>query len=447
MTRSSNSTRRLVGSALLASTTLWLTPFAASGMRGLAASAVLGVGLAALGWRPVRLAIVGPLAVALGLVVGWRVTGDLPLGVVVALWVGLLAVAIVRAGNVRVIVANLAILIAGLGLVDGVAWLASRGSDAVVPEAYVGAPYWSEAFRLERKEFSDRVETGTGTVERTIAGAAVRVNADYAGRYINVVDGRRRTVGSPLTGPRILIFGGSTVLDAEVPDDYTIASQLQSLVGDRWRVENYGVSGASLADNLAWLRVLDLRPEDVVVTLSGVNNVGGVVDRGARWSALYETLDAPRFDAARRRSWLIARLHAIANTPVYERDDAAVGEAVARYVADLDAVAEVARSAGARYVNFLQPHLWTTSEAALSAGERALTESWGSTFRIVVTEGYQRMADLTTSRSDTADLRDAFDGKRRAIFFDWHHVNEHGNEVLATAIHAELERRGWLRGG
>ncbi|MFM9085303.1 MAG: SGNH/GDSL hydrolase family protein [Acidimicrobiia bacterium] len=416
-------------------------------MRGLAASAVLGVGLAALGWRPVAPAIAWPLAVALGLVLGWRVTGDLPLGVVAALWVGLLAVAIVRAGKVRVIVANLAILIAGLGLVDGVAWLASRGSDAVVPEAYVGAPYWSEAFRLERKEFSDRVETGAGTVERTIAGAAVRVNADYVGRYINVVDGRRRTVGSPLTGPRILIFGGSTVLDAEVPDDYTIASQLQSLVGDRWRVENYGVSGASLAGNLAWLRVLDLRPEDVVVTLSGVNNVGGVVDRGARWPALYETLDASRFDAARRRSWLIARLHAIANTPVYERDDAAVGEAVTRYVADLDAVAEVARSAGARYVNFLQPHLWTASEAARSAGERALTESWGPTFRIVVTEGYQRMADLATRRSDTADLRDAFDGKRRAIFFDWHHVNEHGNEMLARAIQAELERRGWLRGG
>lgn len=445
MTPRSNSTRRLVGSALLASTSLWLTPLAASGGRGLLASGVVGAVLMALGWRHRGLTIAAPLAAAVGVAVGWQVTGDLPLGIAFGIWVGLVAVALLRSGTVRVLVANLAILIAGVGLVDGVAWIASRGADVVVPEAYAGAPYWGEDFRLERKEFSDRVETGSGTVEQTIAGRVVRVNADHDGRYINVVDGRRRTVGSPATGPRLLVFGGSTVLDAEVPDEYTIASQLQVLVGKRWRVENYGVSGASLAGNLAWLRTLDLRPADVVVTLSGVNNVGGIVDRGARWSWLYGVLDAPRFETARRRSWLVARLHAIANTPVYERDDAAVGKAVATYAADLDAVAEVVRSAGARYVNFLQPHLWTTSDGALSAGERALTRSWGATFREVVSEGYGEMAQLVRGRSDTVDLRDAFDRKRGAIFFDWHHVNEQGNEALADAIHAELERRGWLR--
>jgi hypothetical protein len=421
-----------------------LTLFSVSGARGLALSAAAGGVVVILGWRRVAVATSIPIAIVIGGLTGWVATTDLPITVAYAGWLGLLMLASTRAGVTRTVVANVAILLAALGAVEGVATWLGRANDTVAPEPYRESSYWGEDFRAERKEFSDRVETGSGTVERTIAGRIIRMNADYAGRYITVKDGRRSTTGAPESGPRILLFGGSTMLDAEVPDEYTIASRLQALVGDAWRVENYGVSGASLAANVAWLKVLDLDRRDLVVTFSGVNNVGGVVDRGARWPTLYEMLDAPRFEAARRRSWLVARLHTLANVPVYERDDAAVESAVSRYAGDLDAAAALAEQRGVRYLNFLQPHLWTTDSSALSEGEAALTRSWGPTFREVVIEAYGQMEAAVSQRQDTVDLTGLFDTKQRSIFFDWHHVNEHGNELLAGAIHAELERRGWL---
>ena len=444
MTRPSNSTRSIAASAALAVPVLWIVPFARSGARGLVGAVVVlgGLVLAAAVSRRRRMLL--PVVLAVAGAVAWRTTGDQALTVahLVVVWATWRAVGGHRIA--RVVLANVTVLLVGLAIVDATAWVVRRDDVPVVPEPYRDSPYYGEEFRAERKEFSDLVETGRGTVERSIGGVLVRTNADYAGRYITIVDGRRVTPGGPATGPRILLFGGSTILDAEVPDAYTVAAQLQTLVGDAYRVENYGVSGASLGANVDWMAHADLGEGDVVVTLSGVNNVGGVADRGARFGWLYGVLDAPRFEPARRRLWTLSTLHGLANAPVYGRDASAVAEAVTTYERDLGAAARTASSVGARYLNALQPHLWTTRGAALTDSERRLSDSWGTTFRGVVEEAYAELAVVATGRPDAVDLRGTFDEKRTPIFFDWHHVNEEGNRMLAGAIHAELARRGWL---
>ena len=123
MPRPSSSTRRVAGSALLASTALWLTAFATSGSRGLVGSVVVSAGLTLTAWRAVPAAVAGPVALAVGVVVGSRLSGDVAIGVAYGIWVGLVAVSLARAGAVRVLVVNVAVLLSVLAGVDAVAWV------------------------------------------------------------------------------------------------------------------------------------------------------------------------------------------------------------------------------------------------------------------------------------------------------------------------------------
>ena len=108
---------------------------------------------------------------------------------------------------------------------------------ATQPPPYQDCDYFSQEFLAESMRCF-RADTP--------AGAHFFVPGDFPGRHIHVAGGRRVTTDQPTTCTgRVLLFGGSTVFGAEVPDRWTIASCLQRLlneqVGERWQVENYGV--------------------------------------------------------------------------------------------------------------------------------------------------------------------------------------------------------------
>src|SRR5262249_17873759 len=89
----------------------------------------------------------------------------------------------------------------------------------------------------------------------------------------NVKEGVRLTAGASASALRLLLIGSSTVYNAEVPDDLTIASCLQGLInsqtGGGLEVLNYGASGVKASQQLERLRTLELRPEDIVVFYDG----------------------------------------------------------------------------------------------------------------------------------------------------------------------------------
>ena len=108
---------------------------------------------------------------------------------------------------------------------------------------------------------------------------------DFDGSFIKIKDGRRVTVGSNgLHKQRILIFGGSTVFCAEVPDLLTSSSQLQQLILENdlnFDVLNYGIPGLRIENQFNILKnVQDLGPGDVVVFYDGVNDLIRVFEEG-----------------------------------------------------------------------------------------------------------------------------------------------------------------------
>ena len=107
---------------------------------------------------------------------------------------------------------------------------------------------------------------------------------------VNVIDGYRRTwtpEKSMMEVTLVFMFGGSTTLCAEAPDDLTISSELAKLLHfsqrqSRYVVVNYGVSGF-VNDNEVHLLVDLLRSgkrPDIVIFLDGANEISNKVLKG-----------------------------------------------------------------------------------------------------------------------------------------------------------------------
>lgn len=88
--------------------------------------------------------------------------------------------------------------------------------------------------------------------------------------FVNFVDGKRRTAGQPERfDNRCFVFGDSRVQGSHSPDRYTICSQLQAMLNQRfrggtYRVENEAIQGASLSVMLSQLKATSLFPGDIV---------------------------------------------------------------------------------------------------------------------------------------------------------------------------------------
>jgi len=81
-------------------------------------------------------------------------------------------------------------------------------------------------------------------------GNKIAEGKEFRSRFINFRNGERDTMPEPVTVENdFLVFGGSTVLCLEVPDDLTLPSQIQRRfvqLGIKTRVHNYGRGGKKI---------------------------------------------------------------------------------------------------------------------------------------------------------------------------------------------------------
>src|SRR5258706_7516755 len=121
--------------------------------------------------------------------------------------------------------------------------------------AYQNAPFWSQAFQTDLSSRKLSCNYQDGYV--------------YHSQYFNVDHCIRRIVGQPTNvSRRIWLFGSSTLYTGELPDDWTIASQLQALLPN-WRIEQRTSSGAPVLVMLTMLREQDIRAGDIVIFYDG----------------------------------------------------------------------------------------------------------------------------------------------------------------------------------
>ena len=95
-------------------------------------------------------------------------------------------------------------------------------------------------------------------------------------RSIAIVNGWRVTTNQPVNPlHNIYIFGGSTAHNAEVPNEFTIASYLQrsiNKINSRFKVNNRGFTTVTTNQQNEFLYKTDIKKDDIVIYYDGSNN-------------------------------------------------------------------------------------------------------------------------------------------------------------------------------
>jgi hypothetical protein len=331
------------------------------------------------------------------------------------------------------------------------------------PAPYARSPYYSKPF-VEEQEFR-------GGSFFAPPGTELILVRDAQGVFINNAGGFRVTTDAPMGAPRrILVFGGSTVYSGEVPDPFTIPSYLQRLLNEaapgQFQVVNAGVSSVNVAQQLARLRTIPLRADDTVVFYDGINDlVQGVYYQSARGTIAGTEQDHyARLSLVQRGIFKLTRLPLVRHSylldyvlvpSAYREVPAHVREGGAR-ARLLAQVAEVyaekhreahglAGAAGARFLHFLQPNLFsaplrTRYEEQLAANPRVV---YGG-YREVFTFGQEHLrrageapaAQGIPSADPSGVLRVL--PSSEDVYLDAMHVTEVANRLVARALFREL---------
>ena len=266
---------------------------------------------------------------------------------------------------------------------------------------------------------------------------------DFDGSYIKIKDGRRVTVGSNgLRQRRVLVFGGSTVFCAEVPDLLTSSSQLQQLILKNnfdFDVLNYGIPGLRIENQFNILKnVPDLGPGDIVVFYDGVNDLIRVFEEGFdrhKNQAPWRQLNSFSFSVEKRSSLFkhlsisgyvdnigVANEYLDSDARQYISDNWLKYEELAR---------ELVQKTGADFVHILQPN-WLTYK---KLGEGKSEDRRFSDMRVI----QEIFKNNATQKSGIIDFTDRLDSLTDAPFLDWVHLDDVGDKKIAEEMFAVLE--------
>lgn len=352
---------------------------------------------------------------------------------------------VTRRRSVRIL-ARLVIVAAVLVIVLGVAniaagfWLVSHHDltpqefRLARPAPYADSPYWSPQFVIEG--YAPDVDP-----EHFL------LPGNYHSQYVNVDDHFRRTTGQPENAEHtVWLFGSSTVFDREVPDDLTVASQLQGLFnayGIKYRVINAGTPGSTASVEAARLRTMQFSHGDMMIFYDGVTDaekpylIAHEQDIAAPERALNSIGD--HFG---RPAWLLWIYQGVDDSVPLEMSDAAylkkaVQDAAANYCQSIADARRIAASAGVTFYQVLQPHLFTRP---LSSYEEVLTRNpllVRPRLDISINAVYPELH----CDSRVIDLSHALDRLRASgveIYLDQDHMTERGNAVIAEALFTAL---------
>lgn len=292
--------------------------------------------------------------------------------------------------------------------------------------AYAGATYLNNQFFTER-ELAERAN-----IEGTT----------FSGKYFNVVNGWRSVPNAPLRASCTLwYFSNSAGFGYEVPDNETIAAELQRLT--TCRVENRSLISAANRTLESILSRTPVRPGDIVVFVTGV------MEPQLAAGAVHESgIDAPYparscFDFFHLRSYSAWKL--LCGWLRY-RYTSVSAEFQRPYLNDYGPALRDAKSKAkqrdAAFYHFLQPHILSrplTDEefANLTTPEAAMylhlprAESIANVWSIIQDEAFKAIPD-------TVDLTHILDSIRQTkpTYFECCHVNRTGAHLIAEAIAA-----------
>lgn len=334
------------------------------------------------------------------------------------------------------------------------------------PAPYQNATFFSRTFVRE----SFKQPGGWQTPE----GTRLVLPNDFKGTWITTQNHQRSTTGQPmLFRHKVHVLGGSTIYGGEVPDSYTIPSLLQAALNAQtpnfWRVENWGASTVTAAQQLERLKTIPLNRGDVVLFYDGHNDAlqGVFYNNPQGWMVQSNreklaSLGPVRAFAVRLNLWLRDRsafMAAVLPAPdsaapahlaTPEKIEPLVARTASLYAEALSEAARYSQSKGARFVHVLQPTL--ASKQPLSAYEQTLLATpmlvpMGTISATAATlPALQKVSqNLKAKGIASYDGTALLNSLPTDVFLDFCHLGSQGNAAVADWLAATLDKALSLR--
>jgi hypothetical protein len=285
-------------------------------------------------------------------------------------------------------------------------------------------------------------------------------HGDKKTETINIINGYRVT-WTPVEDRSkadyvIFVFGGSTILGSEVPDEFTIpsliAKQLNTLSSKyRYVVNNYSASGF-VNDNEVHLLVDLLRKgerPDAVIFYDGANEIINKVARGLPHfgyvlfnSLMSRPTKTEYLGRLVRQSRLISLLLRKKWSFIEDNNRLRLNASamLENYRNNVEVVRRIGRVYGFEVFFFWQPDIFaggkvlTEEERGVREEFRGLKAAHEVTVEVMKEKGFFRKVGII-------DLRGSVDDIKESIFLDVSHVTSIGNEVVGKAIVSHMHER------
>lgn len=319
------------------------------------------------------------------------------------------------------------------------------------PSPYLDANYFSKEFVEESFRHLAWVPS---------RGNQVVLPKDFSGKYFHVKDGLRRTTDQPADQnlSHILMFGGSLMYGAEVPDDMTIASQLQRIINQSncppFLVLNYGVQGVKASQEFARLRTLNLKKGDIVIFFDGVNDITQGIFRGdpdgyltKRSIFLRAIMKLSGYSHLVNLVWNNWLNRIIPRHLFDPQKRLLLAERTAtNYESTIRDAAAYTTAQGAAFINFLQPSLSTLKSQSDYEHQLQSIIQPGLDLAFSAGNDLMRQASTRLSKSGvlSVDATGIFDDLGEPVYLDYCHVNHTGNKVIVELIFNTLKQQGFL---
>jgi lysophospholipase L1-like esterase len=303
----------------------------------------------------------------------------------------------------------------------------------------------------------------------------------YSSKWLNIENGHRKTSYFKNHSMRtIYIIGGSAVVGQEVPDNWTIPSQLQLLISDNFMVENFGYSGITSKKQLEVIKSLKVKPGDIVISYDGVNDNLAIflkVNRSqnntdqAVENSFINSLGILKKNFLQSLNMLRHYLLTYSFFTAFIGDEPTFifQNFIPEYLkstSELDLLSktlkkelitniELARHStetrGAKYIHIFQPYLG--QDRNLSIYEKSLYSNltiYPNVLKLALTEGYKNFSTIESEGPTpylsfkTLSSRLATHDNRQEYFLDFCHLNHEGNRIIAKEIFNFLDKNSYL---
>jgi len=322
------------------------------------------------------------------------------------------------------------------------------------PPAYSDSPYFNADFIHE-----------SANGERSRLDDKVRRLINFEGKYINVIDGHRRTAFVPENATNTVhIYGSSTIYSQEVPDEYTIPSIVQRKVNEittKYKVVNYGAVSMNSEQQLYFLRETKLKEGDIVIFCDGgpdiLHNVYNGYEHGVNINTLQNSQKpdilgsqiVPVLEKVKLINFAtllkyIKQKSSPLNTRNAEEVTARAIKASENFANNIRLAHQYSKMSGADFYHFLQPTIFSLKSR--TKHEQFLIDNFLLTppgiervFNYSIDKFVRHSNALNSQGVVSIDLSNVLENRQGEVFLDFAHTTERANEAIAMAIFSNVE--------